>query len=250
MTALIIKTTTRLIACFLLLIPLTSWSAESDETAMLSLEEIVKLRQVSKARMNHNGDAVAYILSVPRELYKDDDGPAWKQLHVVNVDGESRAYFAGKVNVSDLAWSATGSELFFVGKRDVEADHPNIFQIALDGGEAQILFEGKSGIESIHPSPDGKTIAFLATDPAPEDEETLSEKGFKAKVYEESARPTHVWLLDARTQSHLPRRQGPYTIADHAWSKRHAGSSITVTGNVPARESPHGHPGAPGVLPR
>ena len=35
----------------------------------LSLEEIVNLRAVSKAVLSPDGDAVAYLLSVPRALY-------------------------------------------------------------------------------------------------------------------------------------------------------------------------------------
>jgi hypothetical protein len=189
----------------------------SEEPPPLSLEETVGLKRVTEARMSPNGDAIAYILSVPRALYEDKDGRPWRQLHVVDLEGETRPYFSGEVDVSDVAWSADGDALFFVGKRDLDADHPNIFRIRLDGGEAEVIHEGKSGIESIHPSPDGKTIAYLATEPDPDDKETLAEKGFKALVYEESNKATRVWLIDiASGEAAAQDIQGSVTAFDWA----------------------------------
>jgi dipeptidyl aminopeptidase/acylaminoacyl peptidase len=173
-----------------------AWSEDHQGSVTLSLEETVSLKQVTKAVISPNADAIAYLLSVPRTLYKDENGAAWRQLHVVDLDGKSRPYFSGQVDVSDVHWSADGRELFFLGKRDVSADYPNIYRIPLDGGEAEVIFEGKAGIKSISPSPRGDSIAFLASEPKPKEEKTLAEKGFKALVYEESARPTRVWLLD------------------------------------------------------
>ena len=69
---------------------------------MNGLEEIVTLKRVKSVRMSPNGDAIAYLLSVPRTLYEDDDGDAWVQLHVVDLEGNSRPYFSGKVEVSHV----------------------------------------------------------------------------------------------------------------------------------------------------
>jgi dipeptidyl aminopeptidase/acylaminoacyl peptidase len=162
----------------------------------LSLEETVGLKTASGALLSPNGDAVAYLLSVPRTLYKDADGSAWKQLHVVNTEGDSRPYFSGQVSVSQAAWSNDGNSIFFLGKRDVKADFSDIWRVPLHGGEAEVVYKAKSAIRSIYPSPDGTSIAFTASDPKPKEDKTLKEKGFKALVYEESKPFVHVWLLD------------------------------------------------------
>ena len=176
-----------------------AWAQGKSSMPALSLEEIVNLRQVVSVRISPNADAIAYVLSVPRALYEDEDGPAFRQLHVVNLEGDSRAYFSGQVDVSDVAWSVSGDALYFVGKRDIKADFASLYRISLNGGEAEVVFETKTGIKSIKPSPDGRSIAFLATDPKPDEDKTLAEKGFKALVYEESVQQTHVWLLDLET---------------------------------------------------
>jgi dipeptidyl aminopeptidase/acylaminoacyl peptidase len=166
------------------------------ENPPLSVEEIVTLKEVSKVAINPNGDAIAYLLTVPRTLYEDLAGPAWVQLHVVNAAGRSRPYFSGQVEVSDLAWSADGSELYFVAKRDVQAEFPDLYRVPLDGGEAERVFAGRSDIGSIYPSPAGDTLAFLAPDPRPATDATLAERGFNAVVFEESKPNVRVWLLD------------------------------------------------------
>lgn len=175
----------------------TAFPALADDgKPALSLEEIVNLKTASRAVISPDGEAVAYVLQVPRKLYVDKDGAAWTQLHVVNTEGESRPYFSGEVSVSRIAWSADGQSLFFTGKRDVKADFADIYRVPLHGGEAEVVYKANTSIRSIFPSPDGKTIAFLAAKPKPKEEKTLKEKGFKALVYEESKPFVHVWLLD------------------------------------------------------
>jgi dipeptidyl aminopeptidase/acylaminoacyl peptidase len=182
-----------------LFISLSTSVAADEEKAMLSLEEIVALRIVTGAWLSPNADLIAYVLSVPRALYEDEDGPAWTQLHLVNLDGESRAYFSGKVTVSEVAWARDGSALYFIGKRDVEAEFPSIYRIPVNGGEAEVVYEGESDLKSLRLSPTGNTLAFLAPEPKPEEHKTLAEKGFKALVYEESVLPVRIWLLDIET---------------------------------------------------
>jgi len=188
--------------CFALLIsacPLTGLAQPGDGVG-LTLEETVGLKRVTRAVMSPNGDAVAYLLAVPRTPYVDDDGPAWSELHVVSTQGQSRPYAAGEVDVNHVAWSADGATLYFSGKLDPEAEQAAIWAMPVDGGTATVLHEPGTGIGGLYPAPDGETLAWLATDPEPEAKKTLAEKGFNARVYEESAQPTHVWLLDLATR--------------------------------------------------
>jgi dipeptidyl aminopeptidase/acylaminoacyl peptidase len=205
---------------FALLLASANFSAQAQEdvgSQTLSLEDIVTLKRVSGAWMSPDGDAIAYLLSVPRTLYEDDDGSAWTQLHVVDMEGSSRPYFSGKVAVSRVAWSAGGDDLFFVAKRDLDASHASLFRISLHGGEAQAVYEPDIDIGAIFPSPDGKTIAFLANDARPEKEEELAGKGFKALVYEESIYATRVWILDLESgEAQAQKLSG--SASDFAWA--------------------------------
>jgi len=201
---------------FFLLTFLASLQIAHAQAAALSLEEIVSLKQVTGVYMSPKGDQIAYLLSVPREIYKDDDGRPYHELHVVDFDGISRPYVSGKINISNVAWSVDGRSIYFVAKRDPDKKINSIFEIALAGGEASEKFTHTNSIGSIHPSPDGTRIAFFSSDAPPEKKEELASKGFKAIVYEESVPSTKVWMLDLETNEAVGQDL-PGSASDFDW---------------------------------
>lgn len=170
--------------------------AASAQLPPLTLEDIAVIKTVTEVRLSPDGERIAYLLAVPRDLYEDEDGPAYHELHVVDLDGHSMPYVTGEVDIDDIAWAPDGESLYFLAKRDLAAKFNSIWQIALAGGEAQQVFTHVSSIGRIYPAPGGATIAFTATDAEEPKKEELAAKGFKAIVYEESVLPVKVWLLD------------------------------------------------------
>ena len=128
----------------------------------LTLEDVNSLKQVTAARMSPGGDRIAYLLQVPREIYVDADGPPYHELHVTDLEGNSRPYVTGDVDITDIAWAVDGGSIFFLAKRDLEADFNSLYRIRVDGGEAEQLFTHVNAIQRIYPSPDGNSIAFTA----------------------------------------------------------------------------------------
>ena len=51
-----------------------------------------------------------------------------------------------------------------------------------------------SDIASYSWSPDGKAVAFLATEPASRDKKMREDQGFTEEIYEEDGRFTRVWI--------------------------------------------------------
>jgi dipeptidyl aminopeptidase/acylaminoacyl peptidase len=162
----------------------------------LTLEDIVTLKRVAAAKLSPSGDRIAYLLEVPRVPYVDEDGSAYDELHVTDLEGNSRGYITGDVNVGDIAWSPDGETIYYLAERNDDDEYTALYGIPLAGGESQRLYSHEANIRSYSPSPDGRRIAFLATDPEPEETEQLSDLGFSAVVYEESTRMTAVWMLD------------------------------------------------------
>jgi dipeptidyl aminopeptidase/acylaminoacyl peptidase len=185
--------------------------------APLTLEDVNSLKQVTAARLSPDGERIAYLLQVPREIYKDTDGPPYHELHVTDFEGNSKPYVSGDIDITDIAWAMDGESIFFLAKRDAEADFNSLYRIRVDGGEAEQLFTHVNGIQRIYPSPDGGSIAFTATDAPPEKFKELQEKGFKAVVYEESVFPTKVWMLDLETLE-AEAHELPGSASDFAWS--------------------------------
>ncbi len=159
----------------------------------LTIEDVARLKNVSSAEISPDGSLVAYVLTVPRTPFKDEDGPAWQELHLVDVTGASRPYVTGKVNVSRVEWTPDGRSIAFLSKR--AGDEENcLYAIPIAGGEARKILSHEAAIGDYSFAPDGAQVAFVATDKEPKRKKTLSEKGFKAEVYEEDLRPGKVFV--------------------------------------------------------
>ena len=85
-----------------------SAAAAAGQDQTFTPQHVAKLRSVTAAEISPDGTRVAYVLSVPRQPLKEDDGAAWAELHVVGADGVSRPFAAGQVNVSAVAWTPDG----------------------------------------------------------------------------------------------------------------------------------------------
>lgn len=183
----------------------------------LTLEDTLALARVTAAEMSPAGDRIGYLRQVPRALYEDADGPPYQELYVTDLEGNSTPYVIGEVEVTDFAWAADGTAIYFLAQREAEAEFNSLYRIPLAGGEARKLFTHVNAIASIHPSPDGETIAFIATDAPPESHVELQEKGFRAVVYEESVQASRVWMLDLDSLEASPHDL-PGSASDFAWS--------------------------------
>ena len=81
-------------------------SAQGADLEKFDAFHVAKVRSVTSAAIAPDGSKVAYVLSVPRRLPAEEDGPAWAELHVVSREGKSKPYLTGEVNVADVQWTA------------------------------------------------------------------------------------------------------------------------------------------------
>ena len=184
----------------LALILLGGMDMAAGQNEPLTLDEIVTLKTVVSATLSPSGEHIAYVLSVPRVPYVDDDGGAYRELHVTDLEGNSRGFITGKVNIGQIAWSIDGETVYYLAERNDDDEFRALYGIPLAGGESQRLYSHEASIQSFSPSPDGRHIAFLATEGYPSERSQLADLGFRAVVYGESARWTRVWILDLETE--------------------------------------------------
>ena len=170
-------------------------AAPSPAPAPLSLADVASLRGVREAKVSPDGQLVAYVLAVPRTPWKQEDGPAWAELHVVDRQGVSRGFVTGEVNVSRLSWTRDGRAIAFLAKRKGD-EKTALYTIPCDGGEARRRVTFATDIEGYDLAPDARGVAFLARDKKPEALETREKKGFNQEVFEEEWRPVKVRLAD------------------------------------------------------
>ena len=93
-------------------------SAAAHEQEFFTPWRVAELRQVTSGAIDPHGRRAAYALAVPRTAGKDEDGAAWSELWVVDLEqGRGRPFVTGEVNVSALAWTRDGSEIAYLAKR-------------------------------------------------------------------------------------------------------------------------------------
>ena len=207
-----------------LLLLLASWPLAAAEG--LTPFDVARLRSVTSVAMSPDGSRIAYTLLVPRRILDEEDGPAWTELHVVGKDGVSRPFVTGAVNVGNVVWTRDGRELVFLARRGKD-EHRCLYAISSDGGEARRLLCHGADIASFDLAPDGKRVAFLATEETPKRERDLEKKGFNQQVYEENARPARIWVGSLQESGTKPKvLEVPGSASGLRWSP--AGSLLAV----------------------
>lgn len=174
-------------------------TANARAAEVFTPRDVARTRYCASPVISPDGARIAYLLMIPRDPYEQDhvdfeDGPAYAELHVLSVsDNADRPFIAGPVSISGLAWTPGSDAVTFLDKRGKDKNK-SLYRIPIDGGEARRILTHDTDIASYSLSPDGRRVAFLASDEGPDDRRELQEKGFKAEVYEEDDRFTRVWI--------------------------------------------------------
>lgn len=157
--------------------------------------QVVTLESVSSSHLSPDGKMVAYRVSVPRKPMKDDSGPSWSELHVLDLEtegAEAVPFITGEVSISGVDWTPDG-EISFLDKREGD-EHRSLYVISTRGGEARKVVEHDTNIGSYSWAPDGKSLAFTATEKKSDEAEKASKKGFNQIIYEEDRPYTRLYL--------------------------------------------------------
>ena len=197
----------------------------SATTRGMTLEQIAQTRAVTQAQVSPDGANVAYLLSVPRTLGVDPDGPARSELHVVDQAGTSRAFIAGKVDVAAPRWLPDGRSIAYLAKREGDETR-RVYTIPLQGGESTVAAQLRGDITAYDLSPDGRRVALLSVQRESDARKALRDKGFTQKVHEEDWRPVELWVADVGSQGEPRRIQIEGSVQSVRWSP--AGDRLAV----------------------
>jgi len=192
----------------------------------LSFEQLAAVRSVNEVVVAPGGSFIAYTLDVPRKPGIDPDGPAWRELHVVSVEGGADAsYISGDVKVSSIRFSPDGQLITYLAKRGCDT-HTSLWAIPLSGGESRRLIVFETDITDYRVSPDGRRVAFIAAEPESTERTARRQAGYSQEIFEEDWLPKRVWL--APMPSFEPAIGDPSTVADEIVEPR----PIALDGSV------------------
>ena len=127
-----------------------------------SVEDLWRIERIGSLCLAPDGaQALCSVAS-----YSMDDNKAQSSLWLLSTfgGGPRRLTSCGEKD-GQPAWSPTGEQIAFVGRREQQGskdETPQIYLIAPDGGEARRVSDFAPGIEAFKWFPDGKRIAFVA----------------------------------------------------------------------------------------
>jgi dipeptidyl aminopeptidase/acylaminoacyl peptidase len=161
-------------------------AGQTAEKRAITFRDLISVHRVSEPQISPDGKWIAYSVATP-DL---EANHSVRDIWVVPAagGGEARQLTRGGSDTRPR-WSPDGKKLAFISGR---AGAPQIYWIALEGGEATRLTSISTGADNELWSPDGRTVAFVSSvypdcrdDACNAGRDAAKEKSkVKARVYE------------------------------------------------------------------
>jgi dipeptidyl aminopeptidase/acylaminoacyl peptidase len=130
--------------------------AQTPEKRPITFQDLISLHRLSEPQLSPDAKWIAYTISTPDLEANHSVRDIWL---VPTAGGEPRQLTRGGSDTRPR-WSPDGQKLAFISARN---GTPQIYWIALAGGEATRLTNLSTGADNELWSPDGHTLAFISS---------------------------------------------------------------------------------------
>jgi dipeptidyl aminopeptidase/acylaminoacyl peptidase len=180
--------------------------------------DLFKFVWIADPQISPDGSRIAFVRVSADEKADQYEAALW----LANTDGaEAPRRLTGGTRDTAPRWAPDGSRLAFVraAEKDGKVQPPQIYVIAMAGGEGRAVTDIPRGAGNPAWSPDGKTIAFSTTarpdetEPKPAEKDPKGEKprqsdvrvitsavyranGIQGAGYTDPDRPPHIWTVE------------------------------------------------------
>jgi len=139
-----------------ILVSVAAAQAQSSEKRPITFQDLISLHRLSEPQLSPDAKWIAYTVSTPDLEANHSVRDIWL---VPTSGGEPRQLTRGGSDTRPR-WSPDGQKLAFISVRN---GTPQIYWIALAGGEATRLTNLSTGADNELWSPDGHTLAFISS---------------------------------------------------------------------------------------
>jgi len=129
--------------------------AQNAAKRAMSFDDLIGLSRVHEPQLSPDGKWIAYGVSTPDKAANRGVNNIW----IVPAGGGEPRQLTRSVRDARPQWSPDGKMIAFVSSRE---GAPQIYVIALAGGEPVKLTNISGGVDNHHWSPDGKLLAFTS----------------------------------------------------------------------------------------
>lgn len=179
---------------------------------------MMSYKRLGAVAISNDGNHVAFTVAVPRMT--EDQSDFLTHIWVASGTGQPMQWTFGDKSCNSPKFSPDGSYLSFRSARDGEVSQ--LYRVRITGGESEVLTQVADNIIDYQWSPNGQHIAFTMNDSAAvRAKKDKKEKTDWQVVDDFDNAQLFVLTLTKGADGTYPVRQltqGPYHVADMAWS--------------------------------
>jgi dipeptidyl aminopeptidase/acylaminoacyl peptidase len=201
----------------------------------ISEADLFSFQWIANPRISPDGSHIVYVHVTVNSKHDGYDTALW----IIPSGGGAARQLTSGPRDSSPQWSPDGKLLAFARaiEKDGKVQPPQIYLLAMEGGEARPLTETPKGASGPVWSPDGHAIAFSSnTLPADFDKKKDNEEKSDVRVitkavyrmngsgYLEADRPNHIWTIEVPKVPGEPQKakqitSGEFSEGDIVWSR-------------------------------
>ena len=136
-------------------------SGASAETRPMALEDILKVREVERIALSADGESVAYVVSVPRNVLDgEENGLPKHRLYITGGAGNGRLVAESSKDFPALHWMNNG-DLAFIASLET-GEKAALYAASPDDVMVREVYAFDTAITDFALLPDDDTLSFIA----------------------------------------------------------------------------------------